>query len=462
MDLDYYLFTHLIVLAGMLLVSMFFSAVETSLLSAPRGLIQQHSDKPGLLGIAFREWAAHPNRILTTVLIGNNSFNVLATILAAYTAVHLADLNHWNQVVTGTVTSVFVTFIVIVFGEMIPKITARGQASRMVMWLIIPIYLIDRAIRPVTVGAARMLIFFIPRLANTTVSQVTEEDIKHLIEVGRQDGTIREDEQDMIHSVFKFSDTTVNQVMIPRTEMFCVDIKVELNSFLDTAIQTGYSRIPVYKGNVDNIVGIIHTRDMLSIWRNQSLIVIQDLIRKPYFVPETMRVERLLREFRRGKIHMAIVVDEYGGTSGLITLENLVEEIIGEIRDEHETEEERSIVKQEDGTYVIEAGTPLDEINETLGVHLTPKGEVTTLGGYLTEQNGKVPKKGRVLDEYEITSTILEANEKKVIKVKLVKKDVPYPPVLEEEPAVPKPRKRRAKTAAPAPEAAAETEAKEK
>jgi putative hemolysin len=445
--LDYYLATHLIVLAVMLLVSMFFSAVETSLLSAPRSLIQAQSEKSGLLGIAFREWAEHPNRILTTVLIGNNSINVLATILAAYTAVHLADLNQWSQVVTGTVTSVFVTFIVIVFGEMIPKITARSLAARVVVWLIIPIYLIDRAIRPITVGMARILILFVPSLANVTVSQVTEEDIKHLIEVGRQDGTIREDEQDMIHSVFKFSDTTVNQLMIPRTEMFCVDLKIELTALLDMAIQTGYSRVPVYKGNVDNIIGIIHTRDLLSIWRNQGLIVIQDLLRKPYFVPETMRVDRLLREFRRGKIHMAIVVDEYGGTSGLVTLEDLVEEIIGEIKNEHEPED-KSIVRQEDGSYVIEAGTPLDEINETLGVHLTPQGEVTTLGGYLTEINGKVPKKERVIDEYEITSTILEADEKKVIKVRMVKKDVPYPPEIEEKPVAPKPRKRRAKASA--------------
>ncbi|MGH7738659.1 MAG: hemolysin family protein, partial [bacterium] len=370
--------------------------------------------------------------------------NVLATLLAAYTSIHLAQVYQWSPVLSGTVTSFILTFVIIVFGEMIPKITARSLTARVVVWLIIPIFLIDRMIRPFTASVARVVTFFAPGLANSTVSLVTEEDIKHMIAVGRQDGTIREDEQSMIHSVFKFSDTTVNQVMIPRTEMFCADVKVELNSFLDTAIQAGYSRVPVFKGNVDNIVGIIHTRDLLSIWRNQGLIVIQDLIRKPYFVPETMRVDRLLREFRRGKIHMAIVVDEYGGTSGLVTLEDLVEEIIGEIRDEHETDDEKSIVQQADGTYIIEAGTPLDEINETLGLHLVPKGEVTSLGGYLTERNGRVPKKGRVLDEYEITATILESDERHVIKAMVVKKDVSYPPQLDETP-VSKPRKRRAK-----------------
>ncbi|HET9869521.1 MAG TPA: hemolysin family protein, partial [bacterium] len=426
--MDYNLFSHLVVLAALLLVSMFFSAVETSLLSAPRGLIESNAERPGLLGRAFREWSEHPNRILTTVLIGTNSVNVITTLLAAYTSIHLAEVHQWNPVITGTVTSVFVTFVIIVFGEMIPKITARSLASRVVVWLILPIYLIDRLIRPFTTVLARVITFFIPALSDVSVTQVTEEDIKHMIEVGRQDGTIREDEQDMIHSVFKFSDTTVNQVMIPRTRMFCVDVKTGLEPLLDTIIQKGYSRVPVYKGDVDNIVGVLHTRDLLSIWRNQGLIVVQDLLRKPYFVPETMRVDRLLREFRRGKIHMAIVVDEYGGTSGLVTLEDLVEQIVGEIRDEHEPEDEKSIVKQEDGSYHIEAGTPLDEINEVLGLHLTPKGEITTLSGYLTELNGRVPKKGRVLDEYEATTTILESSEKKVIRVKLVKKDVPYPP----------------------------------
>ena len=444
MVLDSYFISHLIILASLVLISMFFSAVETSLLSAPRGLIQQHSEKPGLLGLAFKEWASNPNRILTTVLIGNNTVNVIATILAAYTAVHLAEAQHWSQVATGTITSIFITFVIIVFGEMIPKIAARSNAAKAVVWLIVPIYLFDRLIRPITFSLSWIIVFFIPRLANTNVSQVTEEDIKHMIEVGRQDGTIQEAEQTMIHSVFKFSDTKVNEVMIPRTEMFCVDIKTELNTLVDLEIQTGYSRMPVYKGNLDNIVGIIHTRDLLSIWRNQGLIVVQDLLRKPYFIPETMRVDRLLQEFQRGKMHMAIVVDEYGGTSGLVTLEDLVEEIVGEIKDEYDMDEDKPILKQEDGSYLIEANVPLDDVNETLGVHLTPKGDVTSLGGYLTEKAGKVPKKGKVIDEYETTTTIVDGDDKKIIKVKMVKKNVPYPP-LEEEKPLPKPRKRRTK-----------------
>ena len=450
--MDFYFLSHLAILVALIFISMFFSAVETSLLSAPRGLIQQHLEKPGLLGRAFREWAEHPNRILTAILIGNNTTTILATILTAYSSVHMADENHWSQVATGTVTSIFITFIIIVFGEMIPKITARSNAAKSAVWLIVPIYLFDQLLRPLTVGMSKIIVFFIPSLANATISHVTEEDIKHMIEVGRQDGTIQETEQTMIHSVFKFSDTKVNEVMIPRTDMFCVDIKTELNILVDLAIQTGYSRMPVYKGSLDNIVGIIHTRDLLSIWRNQELIVVQDLVRKPYFIPETMRVDRLLQEFRRGKMHMAIIVDEYGGTSGLVTLEDLVEEIVGEIRDEYDMDEEKPILKQEDGSYLIEANVPLDEVNETLGVHLTPKGEVTSLGGYLTEKAGKVPKKGRVIDEYETTTTIIDADEKKIIKVKMVKKDVPYPPPPEEPKAPPKPRKKRAKP--PAEEAA--------
>jgi CBS domain containing-hemolysin-like protein len=217
-----------------------------------------------------------------------------------------------------------------------------------------------------------------------------------------------------------------------------------LDVLVDQIIQNGYSRMPVYKGSLDNIVGIINTRDLLSIWKNRDLIVIKDLIHKPYFAPETMSVDRLLREFQRGKIHMAIVVDEFGGTAGLVTLEDLVEEIIGEIRDEYDVDEQ-VLEKKEDGSWIAEAGVSLDEVNDTLGIHLAPMGDVSSLGGYVTEKTGRVPRMHRIIEDKEAVFTVLEANDKKVIRVKIVKREVPLP---ESEPKVtvaPKRRKKRVK-----------------
>ncbi len=455
--MDTYFLSHFIVLGTMVLTSMFFSAVETSLLSFPRLLLQRKAQEPGLLGAAFKEWHDHPNRVLTAILIGNNTVNVAATTLVAYMAIEYADFHHFGRGAAGTVASIAVTFVLVVFGEAIPKITGRSHSTVMATWLIIPIYLFDRLLTPLTWAFSQFVSLLFPRLGQTSLVKVTEEDVKQLLEMGHKAGTIQEDEQQMIHSIFKFSDTQVKEVMIPRTDMFSVDIATPLDDLLDLVVQNGYSRVPVYKGSLDNIVGIIHTRDLLSIWKNHDLIVLQDLLRKPYFVPESMRVDRLLPEFRKGRFHLAIVVDEYGGTAGLVTMEDLVEEIVGEIRDEHEADEDKAINRLEDGSWVVEADVALDEVNEVLGLHLAPKGEVASLGGYLMETLGKMPRKGRVVEDREAIFKILEASEKSVVKVKVTKRKTPLVPVeVETAPTVPKLRR---KKKASAPESPAAEEA---
>ena len=455
--MDTYLLSHLIVLGTLVLTSMFFSAVETSLLSYPRLQLQRKAQEGGLLGLAFKEWQDHPNRILTTILVGSNTVNIAATTLVAYMAIDFADLHHYSRAAAGTVASASVVFVLVVFGEAIPKIVGRSHTIATATWLVIPIYLFDRFLSPLNWAFGKAVALLLPRLGQGSLVQVTEEDVKQLIEMGHKAGTIQDEEQKMIHSIFKFTDTQAKQVMIPRTEMFCVDIATPLEKLLDQVVQHGFSRVPVYKGSMDKIVGIVHTRDLLSIWKNHELIVVQDLLRKPYFVPETMRVDRLLREFRRGRFHMAIVVDEYGGTAGLVTLEDLVEEIIGEIKDEHEAEEEKAIAKQPDGSWVIEADVALDEVNEAMGVHLAPKGEVASLGGYLMEVAGKLPRKNRVIEDKEVSFKILDAGETSVLKVKAVKRKTPLlPPPAE---AAPKPRKKRSKpTSAEAPVAGTPSE----
>ncbi len=446
--MDTYLLSHLIILGTLVLTSMFFSAVETSLLSYPRLLLQRRAQEGGLLGAAFKEWLDHPNRVLTTILIGNNTVNITATTLVAYMAIAFADIHHFSRAMAGTVASASVIFILVVFGEAIPKVTARSHSTLMGNWLIIPIYLFDRLLTPITWAFGKFVSLMLPRLGQASMVQVTEEDVKQLIEMGHKAGTIQDEEQKMIHSIFKFSDTQVRQVMIPRTEMFCVDIATPFDNLLDQIVQNGYSRVPVYKGSMDKVVGIVHTRDLLSIWKNHELIVIQDLLRKPYFVPETMRVDVLLREFRRGRFHIAIVVDEYGGTAGLVTMEDLVEEIVGEIKDEHEAEEEKAIAKQADGSWVIEADVALDEVNEAMGIHLSPKGEVASLGGYLIEVSGKLPRKNRVIEDREASFKILDASETNVIKVRAVKRRTPLiPPPAEAAPVVSKPRRKKTKSA---------------
>jgi Mg2+/Co2+ transporter CorC len=207
-------------------------------------------------------------------------------------------------------------------------------------------------------------------------------------------GTIEAAERRMIDSIFRFSDKKVGDVMLHRTDMTSIDLASPIESVVDLAVQTGYSRIPVFKGNRDNIVGVLHTRDLLSVWKHRELIVLHDVVRPPFFVPKSMPVDHLLREFQKGRFHMAIVVDEYGGTAGVVTLEDLVEEIIGDIRDEHEAEEEKPIVRNEDGSFTVEAGTPLEKVNEIIGMRLVPKGEVAKSGGLCGGTGRQGPQEG--------------------------------------------------------------------
>jgi len=447
--MESYLLSHFIILGALIVISMFFSAVETSLLSFPRLVLQRRAQEPGLVGAAFKEWHDHPNRILTSILIGNNAVSIAATTLVAYMAIHIAEVEQWSRTVTGAVASASITLIIIVFGEAIPKVAGRNNTVRMANLLVLPIYLFDRFISPFTWALMILVKSFLPKfLGRSALVEVTEEDVKQLLEIGHKAGTIQEEEQKMIHSIFKFTDTKAREVMIPRTDMFCVDITQSLEKLLDLMVKYGYSRVPAYKGSLDNIVGILHTRDLLSIWQHKELIVIQDLLRKPHFVPGSMRADVLLRDFRRGKYHMAIVVDEYGGTAGLVTLEDLVEQIVGEIRDEHDSGDEKPISQLIDGSYVIEADMPLDEVNPATGLKLTPKGEVASLGGYVLELAGKVPRKGRVIEDREAVFRILEANDKSILRLKVTKRKTPLPTEAEAPMPSPKPRKKRAKPTA--------------
>ena len=208
--MDDYLISHLMILMGLILVSTFFSAVETALLSFPKPVLDGRAQEGGLLGRAFKEWLDHPNRILTTILIGNNGVNIAASTLGAYMAVHYSEVYGWSRAATGTVASVTLTIFIIVFAEAIPKVTARANSIVAANWLIVPIYLFDKIMSPFTWALVHFMGLFLSKVGHPNVSLVTEEDIKQMIELGTESGTIHEEEKRMMHSVLKFTDTKVN------------------------------------------------------------------------------------------------------------------------------------------------------------------------------------------------------------------------------------------------------------
>jgi CBS domain containing-hemolysin-like protein len=254
---------------------------------------------------------------------------------------------------------------------------------------------------------------------------VTEEELRTMIEIGGEEGALDKEEQEMIHSIFEFGETAVREVMIPRIDMICVEIGTGRDELLRLITTAGHTRIPLYEGNVDTIRGIIHAKDLIkSMSQSSDRIDLLSIARKPYFIPETKKIDDLLREFQKKKMHMAIVVDEYGGTSGLVTLEDLLEEIVGDIQDEFDLEE--PLFSQIDSyTYAVDAGINIDDLNEMLKVNL-PSDGFETLAGFIFNQMGKVPEEGERFQYHDLTFIIEKVTKQRITRVRILRRKEPH------------------------------------
>ena len=248
---------------------------------------------------------------------------------------------------------------------------------------------------------------------------VTEEEIHSLIDVGEQEGVINRDEHAMIDAVLDLGDTLVREILVPRTEMVAVEITTPVTEVLETIIKAGHSRIPVYEGDVDHVTGILYAKDLLKLWgRLPEEISIRSICRKAYFIPETKTTADLLKEFKVRRVHMAVAVDEYGGTSGIVTIEDILEEIVGEIQDEHDPVEQSGISRLDDGSYIFDARSHIEDVEDELNVQL-PRGEYDTLGGFLSHLMGHVPAQGEQGRYETMLFTVEEADARKVSTIRV-------------------------------------------
>ncbi len=247
--------------------------------------------------------------------------------------------------------------------------------------------------------------------------KVTEEELHELMEASEEEGLINEEESEMIKAIFALGETVVREVMVPRTDMACIPVDVSTDELIATIIECGHSRIPVYEGTVDNITGVLYAKDLLKHWRMDSPgLDIRKIARQPFYVPETKKLENLLQEFKKRRVHIAIVIDEYGGTSGLITIEDLLEQIVGDIQDEHDIEEEL-IQLQPDGSTVVDARLPIEEFEELFEIEVERE-KFDTLGGLIFYLFGRVPKAGDNIVSNGIRLTVLSAGERRIGKLR--------------------------------------------
>jgi len=250
--------------------------------------------------------------------------------------------------------------------------------------------------------------------------RVTEEEIQKLMDAGEEEGLINEEENEMIQSIFALGDTVVREIMVPRTDMAYVNVDATVHEVVSSIIACGHSRIPVFDGTIDNIVGLVYAKDLLRYWgMDESAVLLKNILRPPYFIPETKNLEELLHEFKKQRIHLAVVVDEYGGTSGLVTIEDLLEQIVGDIQDEYDLEEEW-LVEDADGSVVVDARLPIEDLEEHFGIEIARE-KFETVGGLIFHLTGRIPAAGEEVESDTIRLTVLEADPRKISKVRITR-----------------------------------------
>jgi CBS domain containing-hemolysin-like protein len=366
-----------------------------------------------------------PGRLLTTLLFGDNIVNVVATVLA--TSVLIAVFG-WQRGVLYAIVGVVLALLVI--GEIVPKTVAVKYADRLSLSLARPLAAVIAVLSPLLWLLSALGSIVVRPLGgrvNLTSPLVTEEEIRELVKVGEEEGVIQEDEREMIHSIFEFGDTVAREVMVPRIDMVCVADTDTIGAALRVIRTEQHSRLPVYHGTIDQVVGIVHVKDLLTALQDgREEAPVKETARPAYFIPESKPLDSLLRELRRRKTQMAIVVDEYGGTAGLVTTEDLLEEIVGPILDEYDVEEKLLEVVNE-SVALIDGRASLEEVNDALKLDL-PVGEVDTVGGFIYSLLGHVPAQGESVtyDGVELFVERLEGH--RVARVRLTKR-VPAGPL---------------------------------
>lgn len=361
-----------------------------------------------------------PQRTLISILIGNMFVNISASSLATYLAIKT-----FGNIGIGIASGIMI-FTILVFGEIVPKSLAVANAEAISKRVAKPIEIISTGLFPlikffkVIISA---LYYFLGKKSVKEKKEITEEDLITLIDAGKDEGVIEEEEKEMIRNIFEFGDTMVKEVMIPRVDMACIPSDTKLGSILKLIKKMGHSRIPVYEETIDNIIGILYAKDLLRIYQqwytSKEKFDLKGIIRKAYFVPENKKIDELLDIFQKDRIQVAIAIDEYGGTAGLITMEDVVEEVVGEIIDEYD-KEIKLFEMTGDNIVIADAIISIDRINEILNIEI-PENDFETLGGFIFDLLGRVPKKDEKIKYQNFQIIIEQVVKNRIRRVKIIK-----------------------------------------
>jgi putative hemolysin len=422
----YIIITFIISFFILLILSGFFSASETAFFSLSHAEIDRLKKKKDFQSRQASHLLNQPQHLLITIIIGNTIVNISAASISALFTIKLCGYLNFDTEIGILIEVVVVTLVILIFTEITPKVAAVKNAKIIALKFSFILTLFSYLLLPI-VSIMHQLTHWLSHVFKIDIkkSLLSEEELRSLVDFSEEKGALQKDEKEMIHSIFEFRETTVKEIMVPRIDMVCVSTDTDIQTLLNTIKKNLHSRIPLYKDRIDNIVGIIYAKDLLGFINKPDSVNInlEQLAKPAYFVPEPKKIDELLREFQNEKIHMAIVVDEYGGTAGLVTLEDIIEEIVGEIQDEYDTEQPQYKVINEN-EFIVDGGMDLEEINEALSLDLPTEEGVETLAGFLFGLFGSVPKQKEIAVYKEYEFYIEKVFRRRITQVRIKKKKI--------------------------------------
>lgn len=404
----------IIILIILLAFSAFFSSSETALMAIPRLRVRNLVNEEVKGAKTLDKLLSDPSRLLSTILVGNNIVNIAASSIATSLAI-----KKFGNTGVGIATGIM-TLLVLVFGEVTPKSFAARNAENISLKVAKPLSFLIKILYPITavfMAITRLFVIIIGGDPDEVKPFVTEEDLRTMVEVGHEEGVIQSEERTIIDNVFEFRESQVKDVMTTRTDMVAVDTEIEYEELMEIIREEQYSRLPVYEGTIDNVVGVIYVKDLIFKEVNLEDFKVTDYMREPFFTYEYQRISRLFEQLRHKRVALAIVLDEYGGTAGVATLEDLVEEIVGDIEDEYDTVDKLvTIINAHE--FITEGTVKIEYLNDELHLNIDDQ-EYDTIGGYVFGAFGRIPEIGESIESEGKKFTIQALDKHRIERIKV-------------------------------------------
>ena len=425
------LWLEIIFIAVLIVLNGFFAASEIALISARRSRVQQLASDGDPRAKRVVGIQQDPDRFLATVQVGVTFVGTLASAVGGVAAVRalspmiggipLPFLSAMAEPLALVIVVVSITYATLILGELVPKSLALRHAVSLALLVSGPLDSLARAASPLVrllTASNRFVLRLLGQKGVTERAFISEEEVKHMVQEGREQGVFDQTEQELIHSVFEFTESSVKDVMIPRPRIQAIDVETPIDQVLAHIVETGKSRYPVYRNTLDEVLGILYDKDLFRLLAEKKPIVLAQVVRPAFFTPETTRVSRLLKSMQRRRMPMALVVDEYGGVEGLVTIEDLIEEIVGEIEDETDREDQ-AVRRLRDGSYIVDASISIHDLADQHHLVFPESTEYETLAGFLITQLQRMPRGGEIVNYEDWRLTIVDMDGRRIARVKI-------------------------------------------